>query len=212
MQKNYYTIWKAFNTFYLKLDNKPNNWEDRIMLFVGYLIKKKCKSTTIQSYICAIKSVLQDVNVTVHEDTYLLGLLIKACRLKNDQIVHKLPIHRTMVQLIISECIKYYEDLGQHYLATLYASIFGAAYFVLLRIGEIAVGSHPILAVNTHIGVNKKKILFVLTTSKTHGKNKKLQMIKITATQNKSNKKSCNQKIKKNTLCPFTLITNYVLV
>ena len=185
MQKNYYAIWNVFNTFYLKLDKKPGNWEDRLMLFVGYLINKKCKSMTIRSYICAIKSVPHDVNVTVHEDTYLLGSLIKACRLKNDQIIHKLPIHHSMVQLIVSECIEYYEDLGQHYLATLYAAVFCSAYFGLLRIGEIAIGSHPILAINMHIGVNKKKILFVLTTSETHGRNKKPQMIKISATMSK---------------------------
>ena len=206
--KNYYAIWKAFNTFYLKLNKKPGNWEDRLMLFVGYLINKKCKSRAIRSYICAIKSVLHDVNVTVHEDTYLLGSLIKACRLKNDQIIHKLPIHCAMIQLIVSECIEYYEDLGQHYLSMLYAAVFCSAYFGLLRIGEIAIGSHPILAINTHTGVNKKKILFVLTTSKTHGKNKKPQVIKISVTMSKQRQ----MQNRKQSLCPFTHISNYVLI
>ena len=40
-KRNYYNIWKIFNNFFLKLDKKPNNWTDRITLFVGYLIKKQ---------------------------------------------------------------------------------------------------------------------------------------------------------------------------
>ena len=62
-KKNYYAIWKVFNQFYLCLDRKPKRWEDRLVLFVGYMINKKCKSSTIRSYICEIKSVLKDVNV-----------------------------------------------------------------------------------------------------------------------------------------------------
>ena len=40
-RKNYHTIWKLFANFYFRLDTKPDNWEDRIMLFVGYLIENK---------------------------------------------------------------------------------------------------------------------------------------------------------------------------
>ena len=30
---NYYGIWKNFNQFFLKLDVKPDNWEDRLTLY-----------------------------------------------------------------------------------------------------------------------------------------------------------------------------------
>ena len=38
---NYYCVWKKFNQFFIKLDIKPNFWEDRLILFVGYLIQKQ---------------------------------------------------------------------------------------------------------------------------------------------------------------------------
>ena len=38
---NYYHIWKMFNQFIIKLDEKPNTWEDRLVLFVGYLVNNK---------------------------------------------------------------------------------------------------------------------------------------------------------------------------
>ena len=37
-QANYYSIWKKFNQFFIQLDVKPNSWEERLILFVGYLI------------------------------------------------------------------------------------------------------------------------------------------------------------------------------
>ena len=56
--KNYYTIWKIFNAFYIKLDIKPHSWEDRLTLFIGYLVDQDKQSSTIKSYISAICAVL----------------------------------------------------------------------------------------------------------------------------------------------------------
>ena len=47
---NYYGIWKTFNEFFIKLDVKPKNWEDRITLFVAYLIDNNRKSMTIRIF------------------------------------------------------------------------------------------------------------------------------------------------------------------
>ena len=55
---NYYQIWKIFSKFYLRLDSNPNNWSERITLFVGYLIDTQKQSATVKSYISAIKAVL----------------------------------------------------------------------------------------------------------------------------------------------------------
>ena len=46
-RKNYYGIWKTFNEFFIKLDRKPASWEERLILFVGYLIERKRQLTTI---------------------------------------------------------------------------------------------------------------------------------------------------------------------
>ena len=92
MQANYYTFWKQFNQFFIKLDHKPLNWSDRLNLFVAYLVNNNQKSTTVKSYISAIKAVLWDVGITINEDGVLLAMLTRACKLCNDQLRAKLPV------------------------------------------------------------------------------------------------------------------------
>ena len=77
--RNYYGIWQNFNNFIIKLDVKPNNWEDRIFLYVAYLIHNNRRSATIKSYILAIKAVLFGGGITNHEDSTLLSALTRAC-------------------------------------------------------------------------------------------------------------------------------------
>ena len=89
---NYYGVWKTFNKFFTHLDIKPNNWEDRLTLFIAYLIETKKESSTIKSYVSAIKAVLLDIKVELNGDRVLLAALTKACKIKNDQIKAKLPI------------------------------------------------------------------------------------------------------------------------
>ena len=62
-RRNYFRIWRKFNNFILSLDRKPDQWEDRLILFLGYLINEGRKASTIKSYISAIKSVLQEIRV-----------------------------------------------------------------------------------------------------------------------------------------------------
>ena len=57
---------------------------------------------------------------------------------------------------------------------------------------------------DVHIGVDKKKLLFVLHTLKTHGKGFKPQKIKIEKIQRK------NQKQKKLSWCPFSILRKYI--
>ena len=57
-----------------------------------------------------------------------------------------------------------------------------------------------------HIGMNKKKFLIVLCTSKTHWLDSKPQSVKITTTSASNN----SSKMKKtNMFCPYTLLKNY---
>ena len=67
-QQNYYGIWKNFNRFFLRLDVKPNAWEERLKLYVGYLVGCNKQSMTIKSYISAIKAVLYGVGIELNED------------------------------------------------------------------------------------------------------------------------------------------------
>ena len=64
----------------MRLDTKPSTWEERLVLFVRFLIQQRRKSTTIRSYISAIKSVLRDDGEELNEDIFLLKSLTRACK------------------------------------------------------------------------------------------------------------------------------------
>ena len=85
-RQNYYTVWKLFNKFYLRLDVKPNTWEDRILLFTAHLIDTKKQSSTVKSYISAVKAVLQEDGYEIDENKFLLASLTQACKLKMTQL------------------------------------------------------------------------------------------------------------------------------
>ena len=201
-RKNYYAIWKKFNEFYIKLDKKPNSWEERIVLYVGYLIENKRRAQTIKSYISAIKSVLMDDGVILNENKYLLTSLTRACRFKNHRVRRCLLILKGTLNLILQDCVLYFDQ--QFYLTCLYRALFATAYYGLFRVGEITSGSHPVKAVDVHIANNKDKILFLLRSSKTHWTDEKPQMIKISK---KDTGRTYNEMF-----CPFKIITQYVKV
>ena len=85
---NYYAIWKSFNTFFISLDVKPNNWEDRIALFVAYLVNKGRKSTTICSYLSALRVILASLDEELNENNILLSSMVSTCKRTNDVCRH----------------------------------------------------------------------------------------------------------------------------
>ena len=182
MRQNYYQVWKSFNKFYLNLDIRPKAWEDRIVLYVGHLIAKNRQSATIKSYLSAICVVLKQDKIKLHEDQFLISSLTKACKLRNDKVKLRLPIQKGMLGILLRETKHYFENvLNQPFLSILYQAILSTAYFGLFRIGEVTAGDHPILARDVHIGANKKKILFLLRSSKSHNQGSKPQSVKISS-------------------------------
>ena len=171
---------------------------------MGYLIERKRKSTTIKSYISAIKSVLADDGIELNEDRFLLTSLTKACRLVNDHVRTRLPIQKGMLNILVNTCQKLFA--GQPYLTALHVALLTSGYFGLLRVGELTGGEHPIKACDVHVGKNKNKILFVLRTSKTHWTDSQPQLIKIA-----SRKKGLKQE-ETDKLCPFTALKQYLKV
>ena len=143
-RKNYYTVWKCFNEFYLKLDRKPDNWEDRLVLFTGYLVDSNKQSQTIRSYISAIKAVLRDDGLELNEDKYLLNSLTKACRYRNDKVQTRLPISNRLLDMILDETENHFLEKGHVYLCHLYKALFATAYYGLLRVGESLLESIPL--------------------------------------------------------------------
>ena len=196
---NYYSIWKALNSFYLRLDIRPQSWEERLTLYIAYLIDKNRQSSTIRSYISAIKYVLREDGFKIHEDELLIASLTRACKLKNDVVHARLPIQKDMLQSLLRKIdVMYLTNQNQPYLALLYKTLFSTAYYGLFRVGELATGDHPVLARDVHIAQNKAKMLFILHTSKTHWKNDKPQMVKITS----------HRAIDKG-FCPFALLRQF---
>ena len=198
-EQNYLGIWRNFNSFIIKLDKKPENWEDRICLYGAYLVDKGIQSATLKSYYSAIKAVLRADGYLVDDNRVLLVSLSKACRLINDRVKTRLPIRKSLLEMILFEIEQKYAE-KQPFLEILFKSLFLLAYYGLFRIGELAYSQHSVKAVNVHIGENKDKMLFILYTSKTHGLESKPQKIKITAQNLRE----------KSFFCPFRLTRHYL--
>ena len=79
-RENYHRIWKIFSVFYFKLDEKPTEWEDRILLFAAYLVHNNKKPATVKSYISALKTVLREDKIKISEDRFMLNSLVRACK------------------------------------------------------------------------------------------------------------------------------------
>ena len=186
-RRNYYNIWRIFNAFFLQLDCKPKTWEDKIVLFVAYLIDKKIKSNTINCYVSAIKKILKEDGVKIQEDRSLLNSLTRACKLKNDKATIRLPIHKSLLREIVSAIIEIFDQ--QPFVCNLYQTMFISAFFGLLRIGEIMKSPHVIKVRDIHIEQNKCKLMFLFRSSKTYGLDAKPQIIKLSKESHKKDNK-----------------------
>ena len=214
-RRNYYSVWKTFNEFIMKLDVKPTNWEDRLSLFIGYIIEyKKVQSQTIRSYISAINTVLKEDNYNLSEDKFLLSSLTRECRYRNNSTRMRLLIQKNLLVELLKFTDNYYKQQGQFYLATLFKALFVTSYFGLFRVCKLTLtlSSHVVRVMDVHIGKNKRKILFILRTSKTLSKSNRLQMIKI-STKGDGNETSKRKSLldKSNgRFCPYELIRDYI--
>ena len=207
---NYLAIWRSFNQFLIKLDKMPNSWEDRTALFCAHLVNEGNQSQTLKSYVSAIKSVLKDDGYYEwNEEKVLLSTLTRACKLENDKLTCRFPIQKGLFELIIFQLR--HNLIGQFYLETLYRALFCLAYYGLMRIGELAEGSHAIKACNIHTGTNKDKILVVLYSSKTHGQDSHPQKIKITSIGDKEGNK-LNDRTGGSIICPFQAVRDYLKI
>ena len=204
----YYGVWKNFNKFIIRLDNKPKTWEDRIILYTGYLVDSNLKSTTIRSYLSGIRSVLADDGVILNEDRCLLNSLTRACKLINDRVRTRLPIQRGMLNVLLLEIDNLFLGSGQEYLAILYQALFSTSYFGLFRVSELTYGEHAVKAKDVHLAENKSKLLFILHSSKTHGRGSKPQFIKISSSS--AGGAQISGDLDKH--CPYTLLRRFLEV
>ena len=207
MRHNYHVVWCLFSQFYFKLDVKPVAWENHIVLFAGYLINKGWKPATVHSYMLALKFVLLEDKIKISEDRFLLNSLICACKYRgNHSVKLRLPIQKDLLHAILDQVHTIFMcDSNQPYLNTLYQTMFIMAYYGLFHIGEVAFGSHVILARDVHVGTNKKKLLFMLRSSKTHRESDFQQTVKIKSSNIKGQTR-CHI----NTYCPYNMLREFV--
>lgn len=163
----YMVAWRAINDFYCRLDNKPKPWDQRMSLFIAFMQKKRFEKATIKTYISGIKYVLRNIlHIDVDDKAFQFTALIKAARYKNNKVSLRMPIKLGLLNRILEEVSNVKKLSNQPYLVALYRAMFVAAYYGLLRVGEMT-GKHALTAKNMHIARNKKKVQMRLWTSKT---------------------------------------------
>ena len=138
------------------------------------------------------------------KNTCLMKSLTRACRLTNDRIRIRLPIQRDVLNSILRNTEKHFRNIGQVYLSHLYLSLFATTYFGLFRVGEVTQSDHKIMVNDVHLAENKRKLLFVLYSSKTHDVDSEPQFIKISGTPNQHIQGNSNN------YCPYRLLQNYL--
>ena len=179
----------------------PKLWEERVALFVAYLVEfKNIQSSTLRSYVSAIKFTLKCDNYKWQEEKVWLHALFRSCKQTNDTVGSKFPIHFKLLEIILFEVERKFDQ--QPYLMILYKAIFSLAYYGLMRIGEIINSTQAIKAANIQIASNKNKIRIILYSSQTHGKESRPQIIKISARENTGKHRKF--------FCSFNILRQYM--
>ena len=133
----------------------------------------------------------------------MLTTITKSCKIINDRVFVRLPIRSRLLDEILFELERCFGGpQPQPYLEKLYKAAFSIAYYGLMHVGELTTGSHTVKAKDVHVGWNKDKILLVLHSSKTHGKESHSQKIKIQAID--------QELLRKKLFCHFQLALDYM--
>ena len=200
--KTYLNIWRKFNNFIISLDVMPDSWEARTTLFIAHLIDEGKLSSSVKSYVSAIKKLLVIDGYDWKDNEVLLTLLTKACRMIKDRVRNRLPISSSYLEILMFELERHFRKEQQYYLECSYKAIFILSYYGMMRVGEVTDSSHVLKARNVHMALNRDKLLMILYTSKTHDLRHRPQKIKIT-----SNKK--DKGIHRH-FCPFLVLRKYI--
>ena len=201
--RNYMSIWRKFNKFLLRLDDRKrvNTWEKRVVIYGTYLVEQKAQSQTIKSYFSAIKYILQTDGYIWNVQVAMLDVITKSCQLINDRIKIRLPIRIHLLEQVLFEVQRTFHD--QRYLRAMYQALFSIGYYGMMRIGEMTLSDseHYVRAKDVLISFNNDKIKLKLHTSKTHGRRSKPQEIRITRVEMTNVKRF---------FCPFVLMRKYI--
>lgn len=199
----YHRVWCNFNRFLLCFDDLPTTWEEKLVLYATFLADIGNHSSTVASYMSAIRYVLRHDGVDLNNNCCKLASIIRACKLHNDVVTVRMPIGFNLHNLILREMDKYFLGKGQPYLASLYRAITVAGYYGMMRISEL-VGKHALLSEDVHVSKNalKRKVKCILRTSKTHHSGNAPQVIDIVP----------DQQVLGTNECPFNILSNFSLM
>ena len=207
---NYLEVWRLFNKFLIRLDFMPDTWEARLGLYVTHMIDKGLQSSTVKSYISAIKFVLQLDDYQWNLNKALFTTLTRACRLENDHVKIRLPIQKSLLEIVLFETERYFKHRNQAYLELVYKTAFILGYYGMLRIGEIASGTHAVKAKDIHVNHDKTNLIIFLYSSKTHGRESRPQKIKITKLNTYERDLKFKSEKGKKFFCPCETIQDYL--
>ena len=118
----------------------------------------------------------------------LTASLTRACKLINDRVNIRMPIHCSLLEMLLFEIERLY-DSSQIYLQYIYKALYALCYYGMMRVGEVTLSEHMLKVKNVHLATNKDKLLMILYSSKTHDLSARAQKIKITS--NRSEKSGC---------------------
>ena len=192
-KKNYRKIWENFNKFIVKLNYIPKSWEQKLMIYCSFLVENcRLQSSTVRSYATAIKQTLLIDGHKWDNNLFIMSTFTQACKLEKDVVHTRLPIQKGLMETILFEIENELDQ--QPYLQILYKTIFIVAYYGLFRICELSEtdSGHTVQLKNVHICTNKKRILVILHTSKTHGKGDKPQEVNIQIDHNREREGNFN--------------------
>ena len=136
------------------------------------------QSASIKSYVSAIKNTLMMDGYKWNDNLVLVRSLAKTCRIINDRVCTRLPIHCRLLEMLLFEMQRYLAEDNQWYLEIMYKALFALSYYGLMWIGEVTKSPHVVKAKDVHVAINQGKILLVLHSSKTHNKESRPQKIK----------------------------------
>ena len=172
-------------------------WEEKTILYCGFLSKEGIQSTTIRSYVSAIKHKLILDGYKWDSDLVLFSALTRATKLTKDRVRTRLPIGAKFLDVILFEIQCSFRE--NKYNQQLYKTLYLTAYYGLMRVGELTSSPHVLKAVDVNDARNKKGFKLILHTSKTHGRHNYPQKIKI-----------CPADKNHNCFCPVEELTKFL--
>ena len=102
-------------------------------MFGAHLIDQGVQSSTLKSYFSAIKAILKFDKYEWNKKLVTLTSLTQSCKLHNDIVLTRLPIHHRLFEALLFELERFFST--QPYLQILYKAIFTLAFYGLMRGG-----------------------------------------------------------------------------